>query len=109
MRLRRSAARLAREWWPEIALAAFFAFVGLCFTAGGPKQVRDSLFAVGYTVFMIALGWWMGWRHKRLPMQATLNDTRQDVKEVKDIVTTMVTGMDVPDEGPERPRLKVVR
>lgn len=109
MTLRRSTARLGREWWPEIALGAFIGFVGLCFTAGTAGQMRDSVFAVGFTVFMIALGWWMGHRHHRLPMQATLDGVRQDVSEVRDIITGAVAGMDAPDEGPERPRLKVVR
>jgi hypothetical protein len=74
-----------REWWPEISVGAFLVFLGVCgiFAGPNPGPVADIILAVGYSLSMMALGWWMGNRHRRLPMQATLDGVRQDVTAVR--------------------------
>ena len=69
---RRGVKRLARELWPEIICAALLILIGM---AG---QKDDPLFA-GFVVVMLGIGEAMGLRHRRLPLQATLEGVRQDV------------------------------
>lgn len=105
MTRKRGARRLAREWWPEIALTVFFGFIFASFFAAPDK--RATAFAIGWTMICIALGWWLGHRHRRLPMQATLDGVRQDVSEVREIITTAVGGME--RQAEPRKGLRVVR
>lgn len=105
MTRRRNAAALRarfREWWPEATCAALLLVIAF---AG---QKDDPLFAV-FCAITGAIFWAMGIRHRRLPLQATLDGVRQDVSEVREIITAAVAAAE--DEPPARPgaRLKVVR
>jgi hypothetical protein len=93
MTRRRSAARLFREWWPECLTAALLVLIGF---AG---QKDDPLFSM-FCAVIGALFWVQGWRHRRLPLQATLEGVRQDVRDLGEVITTAVAVMD-PSEEPE--------
>lgn len=93
MTLRRSAARLAREWWPEAIWIAFS--VSFCF---GLKQYSG----LAYVSIFSVIFWIMGHRHRRLPMQATLDGVRQDVSEVRDIIVTAVAAAEPSEDEPVR-------
>jgi hypothetical protein len=56
-----------------------------------------------------AIFWIMGHRHRRLPMQATLDGVRKDVSEVREIITTAVAAVTEEEAEPQPPQLRVVR
>ena len=100
---RRRAARLFKEWWPECLTAALLVVIGM---AG---QKDDPLFAV-FCAIIGALFWVMGWRHRRLPLQATLEGVRQDVRDLGEVITTAVAAADPPRGNAEPVRnFRVVR
>jgi len=90
-----------KEWWPECITVVFLTLIAL---AG---QKDDPLFS-GFCLVIGALFWLMGRRHRQLPMQATLNGVRQDVSEVREIITTAVAVADSSEEPASR-GLRLVR
>lgn len=97
--MNRAARSKFREWWPE-CIGALFCFA-ICVSPGS-GYLGAGLGLAG----MLGIGWAMGHRHRRLPMQATLDGVRQDVTEVKEILLD-VAGAE--QDTPAGPVLRVVR
>lgn len=105
-RNRKAAVRASfREWWPELLCGAILA------AAGFAGQKDDPLFAI-FEGLVVAVAWAMGHRHRRLPMQATLDGVRQDVSGVRDDVgeirETMHAAVAALTEEPPQPGLRLV-
>lgn len=91
--------KFLRAWWPELLAAALLTAIGL---AG---QKDDPLFAAFVAIFG-AIFWAMGRRHRMTPLRQTMEQTRDEVRAVRDILTDAP-----PDESDDdgRPHLSVVR
>jgi hypothetical protein len=69
----------ARRWWPELLTAAII----IAISQAGQKD--DLLFAFFLAVVM-AIGWALGIRHRRLPLGDKIDKVGRDVTEVRDIL-----------------------
>jgi hypothetical protein len=67
-------------WWPELLCAALLTAVAF---AGQPN---DLLFAV-FCALIGAAFWAMGFRHRRTPLHARVDQIGETVDEVRDILT----------------------
>lgn len=94
--------KFTREWWPEIVWVSFA--TPLTLVTPGPKLPNLAIVMVFSVIF-----WLMGHRHRRLPMQATLDGVKQDVRQVRDILLAEADAAEADDEPPGRPDLKLVR
>lgn len=95
-----------REWWPEIIWALF----AITFALGALHSPSGFIYVGVFSVVF----WAMGYRHRRLPMQATLDGVRQDVtvvrEDVGEIRQTMHAAVEaLSEQAPaERPGLHLV-
>lgn len=97
---RAALARFMHEWWPEMLCAAMLTAIAF---AG---QSDDWLFSV-FCAIIGAIFWAMGHRHRRLPMQVTLDGVKQDVRETRDILLGLAEDAEPQAESP-RPALRLV-
>jgi hypothetical protein len=94
----RAALAYLRKWWPELLCAALLILIGSL------GQKDDPLFSV-FVAIVLAIGWGMCARHKRMPLHDKLDKVGQDVEQVRDIIIAATTE---PDDGqPAAPVLQL--
>lgn len=85
-----------REWWPELAWVAVMA--GVCL------PMRDGVAGFAVMIAFTSGFWWMGHRHRRLPLHDTINGIYAGMEQMNEQLTDAL-----PAPGPQRPGLHVVR
>jgi hypothetical protein len=89
-----------RQWWPELLWAALAAPILIWDHHGG-------VFLVTFCTVVLGIGWAMGQRHRKLPMQATLEGVRQDVGEIRETMHAAVEAFAEPAPASPQTRLRL--
>jgi hypothetical protein len=104
----------SRRWnWPAITVAAVLAFTAaagaVISVAGAVTGNRGSagegggfVFLAGYTAAFTGLGYWLCWRHRRVPLEEVIDEIHGGMRRVEGKLSG-------PAGGTQAPPLAVVR